>query len=157
MAASLPALARCLRRQSPSQTAGTQAQPSKKGNALARSLSALHLEMNAIPNAPEKDHLPSQSPPFPISHSCTEPYSSRYNWPHFSKAFTCPQTCLDKLLITQMNARCAIPCVHHILQQNLGLHSMIRHGFHIHLSPVNGKYPAFNIRPFNRQPGCKPP
>lgn len=37
-----------------------------------------------------------------------------------------------------------MPCIHHILQQKLGLHSMVQYGSHIHLFLVNWKYlPSF--------------
>lgn len=49
-----------------------------------------------------------------------------------------------------MNARCAMPCIHHILQQKLGLHSMVQHGSHIHLFLVNWKYLIFNIPSVNK-------
>lgn len=49
-----------------------------------------------------------------------------------------------------MNARCAMPCIHHILQQKLGLRSLVQRGSHIHLFLVNWKYLIFNIHSLNK-------
>lgn len=45
-----------------------------------------------------------------------------------------------------MNARCAMPCIHHILQQ----HQHVQHGSHIHLFLVNWKYLVSNIHSLSK-------